>query len=150
MQGLQWRPRRALSRCGLAISARTQVIDLPRGAGLQLRQVATGDRQVEDTVVDPIEVDTNGLRRRITAGLIGLGMATPNNISIPYTVLDGARYLRTTKPPRTISLPGRFQADTLFDLATNQSAMRAALDRDLIPVQQPLILQIEPVESCDI
>ena len=81
-------------------------------------------------------------------GLIGLGMAVPNNVSIPYSVLDGARYLRTTKPPRTLSLPGRFQADTTDELMRNQSAMRAALDRDAVPVQQPLLLYVEPQDEC--
>jgi len=81
-------------------------------------------------------------------GMIGLGMAAPNNVSIPYSVLDGARYLRTTKLPRTLSLPGRFQADTIYEQMTNQSAMRAALDRDAVPVQQPLLLQFEPQDDC--
>ena len=84
----------------------------------------------------------------LLTGMIGIGMAAPNNISIPYSVLDGARYLRTQKPPRTISLPGRFQGDTLYDLATKQSAMRAAFDRDLVPLQQPMVLQVEPVDEC--
>lgn len=84
----------------------------------------------------------------LLTGMIGLGMAVPNNISIPYSVLDGARYLRTQKPPRTISFPGRFQADDILDLASNQSAMRAAFDRDRSPQQQPLILQIEPQDEC--
>lgn len=84
----------------------------------------------------------------LLTGIIGLGMAAPNNVSIPYTVLDGARYLRTTKPPRTFSLPGRFQADDDFTLKQGQSAMRAAFDRDLIPVQQPLVLQVQPLDDC--
>ncbi len=84
----------------------------------------------------------------VLTGLIGLGMAVPNNVSIPYSVLDGARYLRTTKPPRTLSLPGRFQADTIYEYQQNMSAMRAALDRDAVPVQQPLLLQFEPQDEC--
>lgn len=84
----------------------------------------------------------------ILTGLIGLGMAAPNNVSIPYSVLDGARYLRTTKPPRTLSLPGRFFADTIDEQLRNQSAMRAAFDRDAVPIQQPLQLYIEPQDEC--
>lgn len=84
----------------------------------------------------------------LLTGIVGLGMAAPNNVSIPYTVLDGARYLRTTKPPRTISLPGRFQADDDFSLKQGQSAFRAAVDRDLVPIQQPLVLQVQPQDDC--
>lgn len=84
----------------------------------------------------------------ILTGLIGLGMAIPNNVSIPYTVLDGARYERTTKPPRTISLPGRFQADDDFGVLQGQSDMRAAFDRDAVPIQQPLLLMVEPQDAC--
>lgn len=84
----------------------------------------------------------------LLTGLIGLGMATPNNVSVPYTVLDGARYLRTTKPPRTFSLPGRFQADDIFTLLQSQADMRQALDRDLTPQQQPLVLMVEPQDEC--
>ena len=80
--------------------------------------------------------------------LLGLGMSTPNNVSIPYTVLDGARYLRTTKPQRTLSLPGRFQADDPVSFATGLSAMRSALDRDLVGLQQPLVLVVEPQDEC--
>lgn len=84
----------------------------------------------------------------ILTGLIGLGMAVPNNVSIPYSVLDGARYLRTTKPPRTLALPGRFWADTTDEQMRNQSAMRSALDRDAVPLQQPLLLYVEPQDEC--
>lgn len=84
----------------------------------------------------------------LLTALIGLGMATPNNVSIPYTVLDGARYQRTTKPPRTFSLTGRFQASTPQQLNRVRSDMRSALDRDLVPLQQPLTLMIEPRDEC--
>jgi hypothetical protein len=84
----------------------------------------------------------------LLTGIIGLGIAAPNNVSIPYTVLDGARYLRTTKPPRTISLPGRFQADDWWTYQQGLSAMRAAFDRDLVGIQQPLKLVVEPQDEC--
>lgn len=84
----------------------------------------------------------------LLTGMIGLGMAAPNNVSIPYSVLDGARYIRTTKPPRSISFPGRFQADDVREQMAQQSLFRAALDRDLSPLQQPLVLFIEPQDDC--
>ena len=84
----------------------------------------------------------------LLTGMIGLGMAAPNNVSIPYSVLDGARFIRTTKPPRTISFPGRFQADDNYGQMLQQSAMRAVLDRDLSPLQQPLVLFVEPQDDC--
>jgi hypothetical protein len=84
----------------------------------------------------------------LLTGVIGLGMAAPNNVATPYTVLDGARYLRTTKPPRTLSLPGRFQADDMFSLQQYQSDMRQAFDRDLVPIQQPMVLTVEPRDEC--
>jgi carbohydrate binding protein with CBM4/9 domain len=84
----------------------------------------------------------------LLTGLIGLGMAVPNNVSIPYTVLDGARFERTTKPQRTLSLPGRFQADDPIAFNQGLSAMRSAFDRDLVPLQQPLKLIVEPQDEC--
>jgi hypothetical protein len=84
----------------------------------------------------------------LLTGLIGLGMAVPNNVSIPYTVLDGARFQRTTKPPRTIVLPGRFQANTWSTYQRGISEMRQAFDRDLVPLQQPLVLMVEPQDDC--
>lgn len=84
----------------------------------------------------------------ILTGLVGLGMAVPNNIAVPYTVLDGARYLRTTKPPRTIALSGRVQADDYFSYQQSLSDLRQAFDRDLVPLQQPLLLQVEPQDEC--
>lgn len=84
----------------------------------------------------------------LLTGILGLGMAAPNNVSIPYTLLDGARYQRTQKPPRTLALAGRFQADDIYSLAQGQSDMRAVFDRDLIPIQQPLVLQVEPQDEC--
>jgi cortical protein marker for cell polarity len=84
----------------------------------------------------------------LLASIVGLGMATPNNVSIPYTILDGARYQRTQKPARTLSLAGRFQADNIFELMQSQSDMRQVLDRDYNPIQQPLILQVEPQNEC--
>lgn len=85
----------------------------------------------------------------LLTSIVGLGMAVPNNVSVPYTVLDGARYQRTTKPPRTLAFAGRFQANTVAQLDRLRSDMRAALDRDLIPIQQPLVLMVEPRDECD-
>jgi hypothetical protein len=84
----------------------------------------------------------------LLTALLSLGMAVPNNVSVPYTVLDGARFQRVTKPPRTISLTGRFQADDLPSLMAAQSDMRQAFDRDLVPLQQPMVLQVEPQDNC--
>lgn len=84
----------------------------------------------------------------VLTGILGLGMAVPNNVSIPYTVLDGARFVRTTKPPRTLTFTGRFQDDDQFSLMSNRSDLRALLDRDLVPIQQPLVLQVEPQDEC--
>lgn len=84
----------------------------------------------------------------LLTGIVGLGMAAPNNVSVPYTLLDGARYLRTQKPPRTFSLAGRWQADDIFSLRTAQSDMRQILDRDYSAVQQPLVLMVEPQDEC--
>lgn len=84
----------------------------------------------------------------LLTGIVGLGMAVPNNVSIPYTVLDGARYLRTIKPPRTLALAGRVQADDWYTYQQSLSDLRAAFDRDLVPLQQPLLLQVEPQDEC--
>ena len=85
----------------------------------------------------------------LLTSIVGLGIAVPNNVSIPYTVLDGARYQRTTKPPRTIALGGRFQGQTRAQLDRLRSDMRQAVDRDLVPLQQPLLLMVEPRDDCD-
>lgn len=84
----------------------------------------------------------------LLTGIVGLGMAVPNNISVPYTVLDGARYLRTQKPPRTLTLTGRWQSDDPREQFAMASDMRAVLDRDFVPLQQPLVLMVEPQDEC--
>ena len=84
----------------------------------------------------------------LLTGLIGLGLAVPNNVSIPYTVLDGARYQRTTKPPRSLTLAGRWQSDDVREQFMLSSDMRGAFDRDLVPLQQPMVLTVEPQDDC--
>lgn len=81
-------------------------------------------------------------------GIVGLGLTTPNVIATPYAQLDGAQYERSQKPPRQFSLVGRFDARTPRHLQELKSNLSSILDRDLVGLDQPLVLRYQGYE-CD-
>jgi hypothetical protein len=82
------------------------------------------------------------------SALIGLGLDTPEHDLVPFSVLDGAQYNDTRKPPRPFSLVGRFDGLGSVALARNRGGLARLLDRDLIARRQPLTLQITPQDAC--
>lgn len=75
----------------------------------------------------------------ITA-ILGLGMAGVQNVATDYARIDGAYDDYTRKPPRQITVTGRFQGRTYGELRRNRSGLAQLLDRDLIGQDQRLTL----------
>jgi hypothetical protein len=82
-------------------------------------------------------------------GIVGLGLVTPNVIATPYAQLDGAQYERSQKPPRQFTLAGRFDARTPRHLQELRSNLASILDRDLVGLDQPLVLRYQGFD-CDV
>ena len=83
----------------------------------------------------------------ITA-LIGLGMASVQNVATDYARIDGAYDDYTRKPPRQFTITGRFQGRTYGELRRNRSGLAQLLDRDLTGQDQQLTL-LRHVEDGD-
>lgn len=75
----------------------------------------------------------------ITA-LIGLGLATPQNVATDYARIDGAYDDYTRKPVRQFTITGRFQGRTYGELRRNRSGLAQLFDRDLTGQDQRLTL----------
>ena len=84
----------------------------------------------------------------ILLAMIGLGLPTPNNVSVPYVQLDGAQYERTQKPARQFTLAGQWSAPTFAQLQRQMASLGEVLDRDLIGQQQPLVLLYQGTNDC--
>lgn len=82
-------------------------------------------------------------------GIAGLGLVTPNVVATPYAQLDGAQYERSQKPPRQFTLAGRFDAATPRHLQQLRSDLLSVLDRDLVGLDQPLVLRYQGYD-CDV
>jgi hypothetical protein len=82
-------------------------------------------------------------------GIAGLGLTTPNVVATPYAQLDGAQYERSQKPPRQFTLAGRFDARTPRHLHELRGDLLSILDRDLVGLDQPIVLQYQQY-NCDV
>lgn len=80
--------------------------------------------------------------------MLSLGLPTPNNISIPLALPGGEAYQRTLSPAHEFVLSGALQAQSLLELQRKHAALTGALDVRRQPIQQPLILQYEPLDDC--
>jgi len=80
--------------------------------------------------------------------VLGLGLGTPNNISVPLALPGGEQFQRTLQGARQFDLVGTLSADSLFQLQKNKAALGAALDVRRQPNTQPLILQYQPLDDC--
>lgn len=80
--------------------------------------------------------------------IAGLGIAPLNIVATPYAQLDGAQYERSQKPQRGFTLGGRFDGVTPRHLASQKSELQSILDRDLVGLDQPLILRYQH-QRCD-
>lgn len=80
--------------------------------------------------------------------MLGLGMKTPTNVSLPLALPGGASYQRTLSPANDFSLAATVTATGQQDLRSKQVALKALFDVRQQPVTQPLILQYEPLDEC--
>lgn len=81
--------------------------------------------------------------------MVGLGIVPPNVVATPFAQLDGAQYERSQKPPRQFSLGGRIDGVTPRELAALKSQLERVLDRDLVGLDQPLVLHYQGY-NCEI
>jgi len=86
----------------------------------------------------------------VLLAMIGLGLPTPTNVSVPYALLDGAQYERTQKPPRGFTLGGRFDNASFPQLQRQIGDLGAALDRDNVALASPLTLLYHALDACDV
>lgn len=80
--------------------------------------------------------------------MLGLGMKTPNNISLPLALPGGAQYQRTLSPASDFSLASTVTGTGQQDLRSKQVALKELFDVRQQPVTQPIILQYEPLDAC--
>lgn len=79
--------------------------------------------------------------RFLLTAIIGLGLATPQNVATEYARLDGAYPDYTRKPTRQFSLAGSFQATGYTQLRDARGQLGRVLDRDQSSLDQPLLLR---------
>lgn len=77
----------------------------------------------------------------------GLGMITPNSITLPFGQLDGELYQRTSKNPRLFSIAGRVTARSPFRLSKQMSSISSILDVDISADRDPMILKHQPMDE---
>jgi hypothetical protein len=82
------------------------------------------------------------------SALIGLGLDTPDHDLVPFSVLDGAQYNDTRKPPRPFTFVGRFDGSDEAELRRARGGLARLLDRDLIARRQPLTLHLTLRDEC--
>lgn len=84
----------------------------------------------------------------VLLAIVGLGLATPQNVTLDYAQLDGGQDVYTRKPARQFALVGQFRAGSYFELRENRSAVASVLDRDAAALDQPLVLLHAPEDGC--
>lgn len=82
--------------------------------------------------------------------IVGLGLATPQNVSTEYARLDGGYDDYTRKPTRQFSLVGRFDGRSYAELRANRGGLADLFDRDLIAQDQRLLLMHRIENDCGI
>jgi hypothetical protein len=83
----------------------------------------------------------------VVNAISGLGLSTPNNISLPFSQLDGEQYQRTQKEPRVFSLGGRITGSSQAQLDRLFGSLTRVVDTDVAPFRQPLVLRYVPVDE---
>jgi hypothetical protein len=82
--------------------------------------------------------------------IVGLGLATPQNVATEYARIDGGYDDYTRKPTRQFTLTGRFQSrGEYFDLRDQRSQLARLLDRDLVSQDQRLTLIRWMEDGCE-
>jgi len=80
--------------------------------------------------------------------IVGLGLATPQNVANEYARLDGGYDDYTRKPTRQFTLTGRFDGRSYAELRANRSGLADLLDRDLVAQDQRLMLLHHIEDQC--
>lgn len=82
--------------------------------------------------------------------IVGLGLATPQNVATEYARIDGGYDDYTRKPTRQFTLTGRFQSrGEYFDLRDQRSQLARLFDRDLVSQDQRLTLMRWMEDGCE-
>lgn len=76
----------------------------------------------------------------VITSIVGLGLPTPNNANLPYGLLDGALYQRSTTPPRQFSVIGRIDGFTAQDVDRKRASLEEVVRYDAVTPAQPVIL----------
>lgn len=76
----------------------------------------------------------------LLSAVIGLGLASPQNVGVSYALLDGGQDDFTRTPERQFTIMARAAAVDADALRTTRAALAATLDRDASPLQQQLRL----------
>lgn len=83
----------------------------------------------------------------LLTAIIGLGLATPQNVATEYARLDGGFDDYTRKPSRQFSLMGRFEGIDYLQLRENRG-LAALFDRDLVGQDQRMVLMHHLEDPC--
>ncbi len=76
----------------------------------------------------------------LLVSMVGLGLASAQNIGTDYARIDGGYDDYTRKPSRQFTLSGRFQGRTYAELRRQRGGLAQLLDRDLVGQDQRLTL----------
>jgi len=83
--------------------------------------------------------------------LIGLGLAPPQNVATEYARIDGGYDDYTRKPSRQFTIQGNFESRAEYlSLRQQRGGLSRLLDRDLVALDQRLMLLREVVDECDV
>ena len=82
--------------------------------------------------------------------IVGLGLATPQNVSTEYARIDGGYDDYTRKPTRQFTLLGRFDGRSYAELRANRGGLADLFDRDLNAQDQRLLLLHRIEDACGV
>jgi len=81
--------------------------------------------------------------------LIGLGLNPPQNVATEYARIDGGYDDYTRKPTRQFTITGNFESSgDYLSLRQQRGGLSRLLDRDLVALDQRLVLLRDVVDEC--
>lgn len=81
---------------------------------------------------------------------LGLGLAAPNNVTLPLALPGGEQYQDTLAIARTFDLLGFIQGASLPQLQKMHSSLSGLLDTRRRPYHQPMTLLYEALDECGV
>lgn len=84
----------------------------------------------------------------LLTAVIGLGLATPQNVTTEYAQLDGGYPQYSRKPTSQFSVVGNVSGSTYPELRRNRSGLGQYFDRDAGLPDQTLLLRYRHTDSC--